>query len=197
MQNYQNNQQANKALSPTMKIVLTAMLVALSTIINAYVTIRIGTEFKFSFLLLVYFISGYILGAPLGFVVGIVGDLLGWILFTDGAYNPIIGLSNGLFAFIPGIVFGLKRPFKKEVKLLEFVVKTLICYILSYLLCTVLLTSIGSWIYSSYLQGKYGTLMAWFLYRAVAQLPNTLINLALTIAIFLPLKRVKALKKYL
>ena len=197
MQNYQNNQQANKALSPTMKIVLTAMLVALSTIINAYVTIRIGTEFKFSFLLLVYFISGYILGAPLGFVVGIVGDLLGWILFTDGAYNPIIGLSNGLFAFIPGIVFGLKRPFKKEVKLLEFVVKTLICYMLSYLLCTVLLTSIGSWIYSSYLQGKYGTLMAWFLYRAVAQLPNTLINLALTIAIFLPLKRVKALKKYL
>ena len=197
MQNYQNNQQANKALSPTMKIVLTAMLVALSTIINAYVTIRIGTEFKFSFLLLVYFISGYILGAPLGFVVGIVGDLLGWILFTDGAYNPIIGLSNGLFAFIPGIVFGLKRPFKKEVKLLEFVVKTLICYILSYLLCTVLLTSIGSWIYSSYLQGKYGTLMAWFLYRAVAQLPNTLINLALTIAIFLPLKRVKALQKYL
>lgn len=197
MQNYQNNQQANKALSPTMKIVLTAMLVALSTIINAYVTIRIGTEFKFSFLLLVYFISGYILGAPLGFVVGIVGDLLGWILFTDGAYNPIIGLSNGLFAFIPGIVFGLKRPFKKEVKLLEFVVKTLICYMLSYLLCTVLLTSIGSWIYSSYLQGKYGTLMAWFLYRAVAQLPNTLINLALTIAIFLPLKQVKALKKYL
>ena len=197
MQNYQNNQQANKALSPTMKIVLTAMLVALSTIINAYVTIRIGTEFKFSFLLLVYFISGYILGAPLGFVVGIVGDLLGWILFTDGAYNPIIGLSNGLFAFIPGIVFGLKRPFKKEVKLLEFVVKTLICYLLSYLLCTVLLTSIGSWIYSSYLQGKYGTLMAWFLYRAVAQLPNTLINLALTIAIFLPLKRVKALQKYL
>lgn len=197
MQNYQNNQQANKALSPTMKIVLTAMLVALSTIINAYVTIRIGTEFKFSFLLLVYFISGYILGAPLGFVVGIVGDLLGWILFTDGAYNPIIGLSNGLFAFIPGIVFGLKRPFKKEVKLLEFVVKTLICYILSYLLCTILLTSIGSWIYSSYLQGKYGTLMAWFLYRAVAQLPNTLINLALTIAIFLPLKQVKALKKYL
>lgn len=197
MQNYQNNQQANKALSLTMKIVLTAMLVALSTIINAYVTIRIGTEFKFSFLLLVYFISGYILGAPLGFATGIVGDLLGWILFTDGAYNPIIGLSNGLFAFIPGIVFGLKRPFKKEVKLLEFVVKTLICYILSYLLCTVLLTSIGSWIYSSYLQGKYGTLMAWFLYRAVAQLPNTLINLALTIAIFLPLKRVKALKKYL
>jgi hypothetical protein len=69
--------------------------------------------------------------------------------------------------------------------------------LLSYLLCTVLLTSIGSWIYSSYLQGKYGTLMAWFLYRAVAQLPNTLINLALTLAIFLPLKRVKALQKYL
>ena len=197
MQNYQDNLKESKALSPTMKIVITAMLVALSTIVNAYVTIRVGTEFKFSFLLLIYFISGYILGAPLGFVVGVVGDLLGWILFTDGAYNPIIGLSNGLFAFIPGIVFGLKRPFKREVRLLEFVAKTLICYLLSYLLCTVLLTSIGSWIYSSYLQGKYGTLMAWFLYRAVAQLPNTLINLALTIAIFLPLKRVKALQKYL
>ena len=103
----QENSNINKkALSPTMKIVLTATFIALSAVINAFVTIRIGTEFKFSFALAVYFIAGYILGAPLGFLVGFVGDLLGWILFTDGAYNPIIGLSNGLFAFIPGILFG-------------------------------------------------------------------------------------------
>ena len=194
----QENSNINKkALSPTMKIVLTATFIALSAVINAFVTIRIGTDFKFSFALAVYFIAGYILGAPLGFLVGFVGDLLGWILFTDGAYNPIIGLSNGLFAFIPGILFGLKRPIKRDIKLVGFIFYSVISFILTYLICTIFLTSLGSWLYSSYLQGKYGTLIAWFIYRAGAQLSNTVINLALVILLYLPLKRIKVLKNYL
>ncbi len=186
-----------KKLSPTMKIVLTAMLVALSAVLNSYGTIRIGTEFKFSFVLTVYFIAGYILGAPLGFAVGFIGDLLGWILFVDGAYNPIIGVSNGLLAFIPGILFGIKRPFTKEVSILNFSIKAVLGFIVGYFLCTVIISSYGIWLYTAYIQGKYGTLLAWFIYRAGAQLLNTVINLIFCIVIFIPLKKIKGLKEYL
>ena len=186
-----------KTLSPTMKIVLTAVLIALSAVVNSFVTLRIGTEFKFSFVLVIYFMAGYILGAPLAFAVGFLGDLIGWLLFVDGAYNPIIGVSNGLLAFIPGILFGFKRPIKGEVSLLVFCIKAVIGFALGYFICTVVLSSYGIWLYTAYIQGKYQTLMAWFLYRAGAQLPNTLINLVVTIAIFLPLKKVKGVREYL
>ena len=183
------SEMVGKALSPTMKIVLTAVFVALSAVMNAFVTVRIGTEFKFSFTLIVYFLAGYILGAPLGFVVGFVGDLVGWILFVDGAYNPIIGVSNGLLAFIPGILFGLKRPFKKQISLPVFAVKTIVSYFIGFALCTVLISSFGIWLYSSYIQGKYATLIAWLIYRAGAQALNTAVNMIITVIIFIPLRK--------
>ena len=187
----------DRKLTPTMKIVLTAVFVALSAVINSYGTIRLGTEFKFSFVLVIYFVSGYLLGAPLGFAVGFIGDLLGWVLFVDGAYNPIIGISNGMLAFIPGLLFGLRRPFSKRVSVLRFIITCVIGYILGYIICTVILSSYGIWLYTSYIQGKYQTLYAWFIYRAGAQLPNTLINLIATVIIFIPLKKIKGIKEYL
>ena len=183
LKNNDNQTYVGKKLTPTMKIVLTAVFVALSAVVNAFVTIRITTELKFSLALVIYFMAGYCLGAPLGFVVGFVGDLLGWLLFVDGAYNPIIGVSNGLLVFIPGILFGLSRPFKKQVSLLTFTVKAIIGFLLGYLVCTVCLSSIGIWIYTSFIQGKYGTLTAWIIYRAGAQFFNTFVNLILTIII--------------
>ncbi len=78
------------------KLVLTAAFVALSTVANSFITVRIGTLFKFSPVLVIYFFAGYYLGAPLGFCVGAIGDFLGWLLCTDGLDKPLIGLSNAL-----------------------------------------------------------------------------------------------------
>lgn len=190
-------QTVKKKLNPTMRVVLTAVFVALSTVINSYATIRIGTQFKLSLILIVYFMAGYILGGGLGFVVGFCGDLLGWLIFPDGAYNPIIGASNGLLALIPGVLFGIKRPFLREVKTVEFIIKTVVAYVIGFFACTVFLSSLGIWLYSSYIQGKYGTLLVWLVYRMGAQFLNTLVNACLTVAIFIPLKRVKGIKEYL
>ncbi len=192
-----SSQGLKKKLSPTMRLVLTAVFVALSTVINSYATIRIGTQFKLSFILIVYFMSGYILGGGLGFIVGFAGDLLGWFIFPDGAYNPIIGISNGLLALIPGLLFGIGRPFRREISTVEFIVKTVIAYLVGFVVCTVFLSSLGIWLYSSYIQGKYGTLIAWFIYRAGAQILNTLVNAILTALIFIPLKRTRGIKEYL
>ena len=197
MLNNSSSQSSKKKLTPTMRVVLTAAFVALSTVINSYATIRIGTQFKLSLILIVYFMAGYILGGGLGLVVGFCGDLLGWLIFPDGAYNPIIGISNGLLALIPGVLFGLKRPFKREIKAAEFIIKAVIAYLIGFFVCTVFLSSLGIWLYSSYIQGKYGTLLVWLAYRMGAQCLNTIVNAALTIVIFLPLKRVKGIKEYL
>ena len=89
--------------SITKKIVLTALFCALLAVVNAYFTIRIS-PFKVSLLICFSFFTGIVLGGWLGFVAGFVGDFLGWLLFVDGIYNPIIGVASGLFCFIPGIL---------------------------------------------------------------------------------------------
>ena len=177
--------------STTFKIVLAAMFTAIATIANAYATIPVGPTLKFSVVLTVYFFAGIILGAPLGFVVGYIGDLLGWIIFTDGAYNPIIGISTGLFCFIPGLVFAVSNMFIKKQGIESFVINSLISYLLCYVLCTVLLTTWGIWLYTSYIQNKYGTFIAWMAYRALWQLPNAAANYAVSLLVYFALRRVK------
>lgn len=186
----------NHAFSATMKIVLTAMFIALAAVSNSFLTVRVGTFLKFSATLTVYFFAGYILGAPLGFLVGIIGDVLGWLLFTDGAYNPVIGLSYGLNCFIPAVIFGFRRPIKR-LSPLGFVLKSFVGFVLSYIICTVFLTSLGIWLYTSYIQSKYSSFWVWIVYRISTQSLNNLANYLLSVALFFSLKSIKPLKKYL
>ena len=179
----------------TRKIVLTAVFTALATVVNSFVTIRVGPIFKFSPLLVIYFFAGYYLGAPLGFCVGLLGDIFGWLIFTDGAYNPFIGLSNGLCCAIPGLMFGLKRPCAKPTKYGIFVLKSFIAFVVCYLLCTVFITSSGIWIITAFIRGKYETLIAWFVYRATVQGPNNLVNFVMVILLYLPLRKIKYLER--
>ena len=154
---------------------------------------RVGTLFKFSPVLVIYFFAGYYLGAPLGFLVGAAGDVLGWLLFTDGAYNPLIGLSNALCCLIPALMFGLKRPVKTTY--LKFALKAGLAYLVCFLLCTVGITSYGIWLYTAYIQGKYETLIAWFIYRAGAQVLNNVSNYVVTLLLFLPLSKIRYLER--
>lgn len=186
----------NQALSATMQIVLTAMFIALAAVSNSFLTVRVGAFLKFSATLTVYFFAGYILGAPLGFLVGVIGDVLGWLLFTDGAYNPVIGLSYGLNCFIPAIIFGFRRPVK-TLSPLNFALKSFAGFALSYIICTVFLTSLGIWLYTSYIQSKYSSFLVWIVYRISTQSLNNLANYVLSVALFFSLKAIKPLKKYL
>jgi len=191
----ESNVENHKNGSLTYKLVLTALFTALATITNAYVTVRVGALFKFSPLLVIYFFAGYYLGAPLGFLVGAIGDVLGWVLFTDGAYNPLIGLSNGLSCALPALLFGFKRPMSGLPSHTGFILRSFLGYLVCYLCCTVFLTSLGIWLYTSYIQGKYVTLFAWFLYRAGAQAPNNVCNYVITVLLYFPLCKIKSLNK--
>lgn len=178
------------------KIVLTAAFVALSTVANAFITVRIGTLFKFSPVLAIYFFAGYYLGAPLGFCVGAIGDFLGWVLFTDGLYNPIIGLSNALCCALPALFFGFRRPFGKPFSFGGFAWRSGVGFFVCYVLCTVLLTSTGIWLYTAFIQSKYQTLLAWYVYRAGAQVVNNVSNYLITLGLFFPLRQVGLLEGF-
>lgn len=178
------------------KLVLTAAFVALSTVANSFITVRIGTLFKFSPVLVIYFFAGYYLGAPLGFCVGAIGDFLGWLLFTDGLYNPLIGLSNALCCALPALFFGFRRPFEKPFSFGGFAWRSGVGFLVCYVLCTVLLTSTGIWLYTAFIQSKYQTLPAWYVYRAGAQILNNVSNYLITLGLFWPLKNVGLLEKF-
>lgn len=177
----------------TRKIVLTAAFIALATVANAFITVRVGTLFKFSPVLVIYFFAGYYLGAPLGFCVGAIGDVLGWVLFTDGAYNPLIGLANALCCLIPGLIFGINRQDKPT--FLKFALKSGISFLICYLLCTVVITSYGIWLFTAYIRDKYEMLFAWFMYRAGAQVLNNLSNYLLALSLFVPLGKIGYLER--
>ena len=91
-------------LSYTQKIVYTAILCALSFVAN-YFTIKVSDLFQISLVATVAFISGFIMGSCWGFVAAFLGDFICGIVAPLGVYSPLIGLGNGLFAFIPGLIF--------------------------------------------------------------------------------------------
>ena len=168
--------------SGTRKTVYIAILVALSFIANAF---SFGTNlWKFSLLYLIGFVSGFFLGPKNGFVVGFLGDLMAGIIFPQGVYNPLIGISSGLCGLIPGLMFGYdeKKPYLKIV----------ISYMAVYVLCSLLLNTVAT--YFMYLTGsnKYPTLLSYVLYRFIPTFITVFcINLTITLLIFKPLSKLK------
>ena len=164
------------------KIAYLAALIALSFIANVF---SFGSNlWKFSFLHLVGFIAGFILGPADGFIVGFLGDLIAGIIAPQGVYNPLIGVSSGLCGLIPGLLFGYSD--KKQY------LKIVISYVLVYLFCSLLLNTVAT--YLIYLTGstKYPTLLSYFLYRLVPTFITVFcVNLTVTILIFKPLALLK------
>ena len=185
--------------SVSFKIALTAMATAFLTIANAYLTIAATPLLQFSVVLTFSFFVGLILGAPLAFVVGFLGDLIGHLLAPKGAYNIIIGISTALFCAIPGLLFDLNRFFKRRGrKGIHFIVIAFASFLLCYALCTVLLTSVGFWIfYNAYSVRNYGTFFGLIVFRMLWQLPNTAANLALSVALYFPLRKIKYFERRL
>jgi ECF transporter S component (folate family) len=91
-------------LSNTQKVVYTAILSTLCFVGNS-ITIPVSAVFQISFIALFGFISGYVLGAGLGFVAAFIGDFLCAIMLPTGPYSPIINVGTALWGYIPGVIF--------------------------------------------------------------------------------------------
>lgn len=115
------------ALSHTQKLVYCALFSALCFLANWFTIDIIPKVWQFSFIALVGFLSGYILGAGWGFAAAFVGDLICGIIRPTGVYNPIIGIGTAMWGLIPGIVFALNG----KRKYLKTIISFSVCFILS------------------------------------------------------------------
>ena len=86
------------------------MLVALSVVIN---TLRFGS-ISFGGFPIIF--SGLTMGPIMGFIVGAIADVVGFIVrpSASGGFNPLFILTSALTGFIPGVVIiALKDKYPK------------------------------------------------------------------------------------
>ncbi len=168
------------SMNKTKKIALIAMLSALTVIANVF---TFGPDkVKFSLVATACFIAGSMLGPMPGFAVGFIGDLIAGILAPQGIYNPILALSSGLWGFIPGVIFWYTK--------FNDYIKTIISFIISYLIASVLLNNFA--IYMMYLYGvSKTTLYTYLSLRVPFTLLFTTINFVICIILLAPLKRIQ------
>lgn len=87
------------------KLAISAMLVALSVVINS---LRIGS-ISFGGFPIIF--SGLTMGPVIGFIVGGVADIVGFIVrpSSSGGFNPLFVLTSALSGFIPGLMIILLK----------------------------------------------------------------------------------------
>ncbi len=174
-------------LSKTQKLVYVAILTAISTVANCFLTIPITSINSLSFTITVCFIAGYLLGAKCGFVVGFLGDLIGCIVYPMGPYFPLMSLASGLFGFVPGVLF---TYFKGNGKFSNYI-KAIISALVIFVVCSVVLNSISTWMYYS-----SKTFWAYIVVRLPLMSANAVMNCVLCILIVGILPRVLPKSKF-
>ncbi len=155
----------------TKQITYTALFTALAVIFNL-VDIPLNNTYSLSLVFIPCFVAGVFLGPWLGATSGFLGDVIAHLLHPRGVYIPFISISSALYGMIPGLLFGIKRgnPY----------LKTVISYVLCFLLCTAGFNNVGLWL--TYAFGKKT-----FIVYSIARLPFQSIvsgvNCALTMAL--------------
>ena len=93
---------AFRSFSAAKQTALLALFVAASVVANSYLNIDVTPSNKITFSYFVCFFAGFLLGPVPGFVVGVLGDAIGFLLVPSGVYW-LFGLTLGLYGFFAGI----------------------------------------------------------------------------------------------
>ena len=154
----------------TMRIAYTAMLTAISVVLNI-VTFNFGIkDYAFSFVYIPCFIAGYKLKLFDAFLVGFLGDLIAGFIRPLGAYLPLIGIGSGLLGLIPALVFKF-LPFSK-------ITNTILSFAFTLIFVTAGLNTLALWLVSS--KGSI-TFFAYLGGRLPFQLVVLLLNTAIAL----------------
>jgi len=175
-------------LSDTARVSYVAVLTALSAVFNIFTIFIIPNRFAISLVAVPCFIAGYLFGAKEGFIVGFLGDLIGCIIMPNGAYLPIIGLASGLWGFIPGFIFD---RFGGDDR-----VKTVISFIICFVVCSAFLNTLGNWLYVVTDRNSTTTFFAYLGVRVWFQIIVTVINASLCLSLTEILPRVLPENKF-
>ena len=178
---------------PVKTLCYTAVIVALSVVCNVFtVYMSFAGSNALSFTYTVCFIAGAFFGPFVGFLVGALGDLLGWVInSTGGAFNPLITLTSGLIGFIPGIVFMIAKKLKARFPDKKWIdpCAILVSFVIVWLICTNLNTVIMYYFYIAGHSKKYTALGAYYVFRIPFQTLFWAMNLPLAFLLYYPLKK--------
>lgn len=180
-----NKKPERNSLNATQKITYYAVFTALCVAVNA-LSITVTNILSISFVVAYCFVCGYVFGAKGGFVIGFLGDLIGGIIFPKGAYMPMLALANGLFGFIPGVIFD-------NFKINKYI-GAIISFAFTLVLCTVILNTLG--LYLAYGIGKE-TLWAYLWARLPFQTAVTVGNFWIACLIINVLPKILSKNKFL
>ena len=162
----------------TKKIAYIAVLVAINLVLNP-LGIDIGYATKLSFTYIPCFIAGIFMGPFAGFLVGAIGDGLGFLISPKGVWLPLITLASGLMGLIPGILCSPKIK-------LHIFIKIAISLMIVFIVCTAGLNTYA--IYRVYSGGE--TFFAYLIYRMTMGQPIIFaINAAAIYLLYYPLKK--------
>ncbi|MEG1608904.1 MAG: folate family ECF transporter S component [Clostridia bacterium] len=161
----------------TRLITYTAALVAISVVCNLF-DLPVGGNLKISFSYIPNFIAGMFLGPIAGLCVGLVGDVLGLLIMSQGAWIPLITLGSALMGLIPGLIFMIKKvnPY----------VKLAIALVFAFLICTCGVNSLG--IFLMYFKGKK-TFWAFLSVRLPMQAVVFAVNSCMLFLLYYPLEK--------
>ena len=120
----------------TKNIAYISLITAISVLMNALTLTVPGSGLAIAFTFIPNFLAGYFFGPGAGFIVGVLGDVLGCIIWPKGAWLPLLTLSARLMGAIPGLVRYL--PVKEKWILI-------ISYSVTYLVCSAGINTFTLW----------------------------------------------------
>lgn len=112
----------------TKKLVVASLLAGLSIILTRFASIMLaGGTIRLGFGSLPLILSGIVLGPFAGALTGIVSDLLGVLIMSQGSFHPGFTLSAALTGMIPALVV-MASP-KKKFSFATIAIANLLVYV--------------------------------------------------------------------
>lgn len=163
-------------MSETKKICTLSMLIAISVVLGAYLTVRIGGGIKITFKFATVFISARLFGPIAGGAVGIISDIVSYLLSPTGAFLPPVSAIEFIYGFIFGIMF-----YKKTLS----IPKIIFCAALQMLVINLFITS---YVLKPFFGNNYIT-------AVFTRLPTAFLNMAIQTIVLIFFKNNKLLGK--
>lgn len=142
-----NSRTAAASLKDVRVLTVMAMLAALSIIFGKFLAFNAG-PFRISFENLPILMAGMFLGAPAGFLTGVLADLVG-CLMVGYAINPIITIGAGCIGLVSGLMFR-RLPELAVSRLPEGLLHNLASVLCAHLCGSMLIKSAGLMLYYHY-----------------------------------------------
>ncbi|MBR5987815.1 MAG: folate family ECF transporter S component [Clostridia bacterium] len=139
-----------------------ALLTAISVITNTLTLTVPGSGIAVSFTYIPNFLAGYFFGPGAGFIVGVIGDALGCIIWPKGAWLPLLTLSAGLMGASPGLVRYLPVSRRWHIA---------IAYVATYIICSAGINTFTLW-------HAYAATKKTFWVYLIAKMPVSMANMA-------------------